>query len=290
MRIDPNSVRWNYDSKVKTFESVGGKVIQVFGTTLGNMTIEGSFGIGGWQQQVEFLKAMKAIGVEQSEDNMSQHNKPPLRFTYPPKGWDFMVYLRDFSSPDGPEAVNMSPAIFNPKWTLTLFLAEDNANLTELATNAYISRLSKGIGWKQSEFNGPLEDAAAPTSPVFGNTIGTGEFSQDVLRWQPLVNKYFPQEYRIQALKIIQCESEGNPNARNPKKTQQYGHAKGLFQHLENLWLSRSALAGFPGADIFNPEANVGTAYWLFAQTNTWQHWACRRVVPENAGIYGVGS
>lgn len=284
-RVDPNSIRWTYDAKVKSMNSVGGKVVQVFGTTIGNMQISGSFGVGAWEQQVEFLEQMRAIGEEQATDNLAKHNKPPLRFTYPPKNWDFQVYLRDFSSPDGSGAVNLAPEIFNPKWNLTLFIVEDNAGLDEVATNAYIARLSKGIGWRQTEYNAPLQVAAFPAGEgsASGNVTLTQEFSQNVLRWKTLVERFFPSQFVEQALKIMQCESEGNPNAVNPIVTE-FGNAKGLFQHLEDLWESRSAQAGFGGKSIFDPEANIGTAYWLFSQSNTWSHWACRRVVPENAG------
>ena len=281
-RIDPDNIQWTYDAKTKTMNSVGGRVVQIFGTTVGNMILTGSFGVGGWQEQVRFLQRMKTIGEQQSEDNLSKHNKPPLRFSYPPRGWDFQVYLKDFSSPDGPLAVNMTPVTFNPRWQLTLFIAQDNADLQTVATNAYIARLSKGIGWKQSEFNAPLTAATyTPATPTYtsGSVADTGEFSANVLRWQSLVNKYFTTEqYRHEALQVMQCESRGNPQAVNPINTN-YGHAKGLFQHLEDLWPARANAIGKPNASIFDPEANIAAAWYLFSQTYTWQAWSCGRVV-----------
>ena len=72
-------------------------------------------------------------------------------------------------------------------------------------------------------------------------------------------------------MRVIACESGGNPNAKNSGSS-----ASGLFQHLAaKYWVSRSASAGWAGASVFDPEANVAVAAWL-QRTGGWGHWVCK--------------
>ena len=92
-----------------------------------------------------------------------------------------------------------------------------------------------------------------------------------VERWRPLVAAWFRAGDVDRAMQILACESNGNPNAKNPRSS-----ASGLFQHLGKYWPARSAAAGFAGASIFDPTANVAVAAWLRDQRGGWSHWVCR--------------
>lgn len=96
-------------------------------------------------------------------------------------------------------------------------------------------------------------------------------FGPDVERWRGLVSAHFPANKVDEALSVMHCESRGNPNAVNPTS-----NASGLFQHLPKYWDSRSRQAGIPGANIFDPGANVRVAAWLYKQSYTWGHWSCK--------------
>lgn len=181
-RIDPHSVSWDFQAKTNVTYTLGGKVIQVFGTSLSDMVVEGAFGVGGWQQQLLFLQQMKDISREQIRAGRTANSDAqPFQFTYSPRGWDFLVYLKAYQSPEG-DAVIQSNEMINPKWRLTLFIVEDNSGLKKVAQNAYISRMSEGIGWRQTEFNGPLGDlvlsdattGSSGTAPPTGQGHGAG--------------------------------------------------------------------------------------------------------------------
>ncbi len=86
--------------------------------------------------------------------------------------------------------------------------------------------------------------------------------------WRPLVSAFFRPEHVDRALRVMRCESRGNPTAKNPTST-----ASGLFQHLGSLWAERSAEAGWSGADVFDPVANVAVAAWLVYDGGGWSHW-----------------
>lgn len=157
-RLDPEQVSWSFQVKTSETQTIGGKVVQVYGVEFSDMVIRGSFGRGGWPEQTLFLGRMKELAEAQTKD----HTLPPSRFTYPPKGWDFKVYLKEFRDPAGPSSIHMDPTVVNPQWQLTLFIVQDNLKLKEVAKNAFIERLADGIGWSISDYNGPQgwEDAA----------------------------------------------------------------------------------------------------------------------------------
>ncbi len=87
-----------------------------------------------------------------------------------------------------------------------------------------------------------------------------------------LIERYFRPEHVNKAIRIAWCESSFNPRAVNPTSG-----AAGLFQHLPQFWAERSARAGWPDADPFDPEANVAVAAWLLYEfPGTWEHWVCK--------------
>ena len=171
-RLDPTSVQWSFDTKLSDKPTVGGKVMQVFGTRISDMTVQGTFGAGGWREQEKFLAWMKDLGDKQVADYGSPRSrKKPFRFIYPAKRWNFLVYLKAFSNLDGgSRSVVLAPEIFAPTWQLTLFIVEDNSGLKRVAQDAYISRLSEGLGWKQTVYNGPMDDEQLKAA-LEGSTI-----------------------------------------------------------------------------------------------------------------------
>lgn len=96
------------------------------------------------------------------------------------------------------------------------------------------------------------------------------EPSASVERWRGLVEKYFKPRDVQWAMRVMECESRGDPNAKNP-----HSSASGLFQHLGSYWPERSTKAGWAGADIFDPEANIAVAAWLLDWGGR-SHWVCK--------------
>ncbi len=90
--------------------------------------------------------------------------------------------------------------------------------------------------------------------------------------WRPLVASFFEPTDVDRAIRVIRCESGGNPTAKNPRST-----ASGLFQHLASMWGDRSVAAGVAGSDVFDPVANVQVAAWLVYEGGGWSHWYTSR-------------
>ena len=72
---------------------------------------------------------------------------------------------------------------------------------------------------------------------------------------------YFPEQVDF-ALRVIDCESGGNPNAYNPSG------ASGLFQVLAS-WADNF---GYVPAQLFDPGINVSVARILY-DDGGWGHW-----------------
>ena len=96
--------------------------------------------------------------------------------------------------------------------------------------------------------------------------------------WRPLVATHFPAELVDDALRVMHCESRGNPDAVNPTSD-----ASGLFQFLDTTWAWVTPQIGLQGRSRFDAEANVAAAWWLVDYTirtghprGTWAHWTCQ--------------
>ncbi len=77
-------------------------------------------------------------------------------------------------------------------------------------------------------------------------------------------------------LRIAQCESGMNPNARNTNYyAPGYGNPVGLFQHVEGYWPARASKYGYPGASVFDPVANANVTAAMMRAEGT-SAWECR--------------
>ena len=117
--------------------------------------------------------------------------------------------------------------------------------------------------------------------PTTTTTSGGGgsTFPPAVEQWRGLVSEHFPAHRVEEALKIMQCESRGDPDAYNP-----YSGASGLFQFIPSTWATAAPRAGFPDASPFEPVANTASAAWLAHRYEElglyyWLAWTCKRVL-----------
>ncbi|HEY7704940.1 MAG TPA: transglycosylase SLT domain-containing protein [Acidimicrobiia bacterium] len=117
---------------------------------------------------------------------------------------------------------------------------------------------------------------AGTTTTTSGNPPDR-TFRPSVERWRQLVAAYFPASRVNEALAVIDCESRGDPEAYNPSSG-----AAGLFQFLPGTWAVASVKAGFTGASVFEPEANIASADWLtyYYQSRGKPYWAAWNCQP----------
>lgn len=116
----------------------------------------------------------------------------------------------------------------------------------------------------------PIPPIAAAPPPATARVLAPAPAPapRPVEEWRSLVSAYFAPEHVDLALRIISCESGGDPNAQNPTSG-----AAGLFQQIPRYWEARVSAAGMPGGSIFDPIANVAASAYL-AYTEGWGHWS----------------
>lgn len=125
----------------------------------------------------------------------------------------------------------------------------------------------------------PTTTAPETTTSTSGGGGGSWDHPPAVEQWRSLVQQFFPSNRVEEALVIIGCESNGDPDAVNP-----YSGAAGLFQFLPSTWASTAPKAGYPDASPYDPEANVASAAWLANRYQElgydyWHAWNCKRML-----------
>ena len=85
-----------------------------------------------------------------------------------------------------------------------------------------------------------------------------------VEQWRGLVEAIFPAENVESVLRVMQCESGGNPNAVSPTNDH------GLMQ------INAVNFARFGGRSPYDPEANLEVAYAMSAGGTSFWAWSCK--------------
>jgi hypothetical protein len=184
-RINPSQVLFTYDVDTSVTNTVGGRVVQAYGATLGDITVQGLFGQErtgsrreSWLLAEQFQAAVGQMVVAQSippsaaqlqgTDRTPMHQ--PVRFVYndddptrraaglPIHNWDMMVYIKSLKDvKSGASTMSHETGKFSYGYTLTLFYVEDNTGtLKTTLIDQFIQRLSEGVGWQRSSFNGGM--------------------------------------------------------------------------------------------------------------------------------------
>lgn len=193
-RLAPDDVSWNWEVNTSVTPTIGGRVVQVIGATLSDVTIVGSFGQShgdgangeSWVLAEAFASKIKDLMAWQSKDATDPGKmQPPAVFNFPLKGWRFSVYIKDLTDPDGGGSTAHSIGKFSHRYQLTLFIVEElsdalikagtsNGVLNQQKAKAideYLARISDGIGWHFSQYNGNPNPSLANLTT---NTPGAG--------------------------------------------------------------------------------------------------------------------
>lgn len=181
-------MEWNYEIDSTVIDTVGGRVVQVLGATLSDFTVVGHYGQnraagqGGesWKLAEAFGERIREIQAYQSRD-ATEHGlmHVPATFNYAPKGWRFLVYVKALADSQGGSVAHQTGR-FSYDYALTLFMVDvisDDLHVLsgakKNAIDAYLARISDGIGWHFSQYNGQV-----PPSPV-GGLYGRKNFTDE---------------------------------------------------------------------------------------------------------------
>jgi len=195
-KIDPQSVSWSYQPKVREDDTLGGKVVQVYGSVLTNLTLSGWFGESGalddgvvydtnWKAQQAFLDQVDAwtqsqIGSLSPSGGVGVQNGNPIRLVWSNADdlkyddaandnaltFDLMVYITKYSTPGSTKSIRLSPDLFSPTWSLSLFIYQDNSPLNIISSGNMvdqINRVAAMFGWFPNQFTGVVTPGQYPS-------------------------------------------------------------------------------------------------------------------------------
>lgn len=178
--VNPDSVSWSYKVKTASHKTIGGKVVQLYGMTMSDLTITGSFGGDAVEQQSQFFTLIKSIATDQSP-KLGQQSGRPVRFLWPEQGWDFDVYILSLKQKGASVAVETNERTHAPQYQLVCFVYQDNGDILRSAMGIsrakFLERLTAGLGWQQSQYNGP-DSIEAVAERLGGRTILDYAFEQ----------------------------------------------------------------------------------------------------------------
>ena len=190
-RLDPESIDWNFKILTSVTETMGGRVIQVLGATLSDITIKGSVGeqrgkthYTSWQLAEAFYAKIADLMDFQSKGASGLSDMvPPARFTYGPLDISLAVYIKNLADADGESGISHRQGKFSYGYSLTLFIEPEGSKILKIAgtnSDGYVdtkrkqaiedamNRIANGIGWHYSDpFNGP-----SLNSGIGGSTTG----------------------------------------------------------------------------------------------------------------------
>lgn len=196
-RIDPESIDYNIQVHTSVTQTVGGTVIQLLGTSISDVTVAGSIGEDhtrgrdtdgthkgvSWKLAEEFFQSIQEIQQISARGSTTPGSATgtnfiqPVTFLYSPKSIRFQCYIKSIIDPDGDGTAGVVHKVgrANYRYVLTLFpVQEGSTSLVKAGTSngvldkaraaaidAYIGRISQGIGWKFTAYNG----GSTPSAP-----------------------------------------------------------------------------------------------------------------------------
>jgi hypothetical protein len=184
--LDPDQVGWRATTKTRSQNTVGGKVVQAYGTSVSEINIIGSYGKGGFEGEQAFLTQVSSwinqqVGTLSPQLGQGVWNGTPLNFIFPFRNWNMSVYIVKFYNPEAGQSIFVDPRTVNYHWALTLYVASNNGTLTaadptlDASMIQYINRLSTYFGWFPTQANGPVQPGQYPA--LVQSTLTAQDFS-----------------------------------------------------------------------------------------------------------------
>lgn len=131
-RTNPNEIWWDYQLITNIDQTYGGRVIQLLGTRLGDLSVTVECGQGGWPYLMQVVSWLRDLLVDQRSGNTAE-------FEYTTRNWHLKVYALNIPFQDEVEATTR-PLVLNFK------IQEDVSGvLSQVSLNTELARLQEGV-------------------------------------------------------------------------------------------------------------------------------------------------
>lgn len=131
-RTNPNEIWWTYELITHIEQTYGGRVVQILGTRLGDLTVKVECGLGGWDYLMRVVTYLRDVISD-------QRGGQPATFEYTTRNWKMNVYAMNV-----PFADQVSATV--RELTMTFKIQEDVNGIVSGATlSTELARLQDGI-------------------------------------------------------------------------------------------------------------------------------------------------
>jgi hypothetical protein len=139
-RTNPNEITWNYSLITHTDQTYGGRVVQILGTKIDDLTVKVDCGNGGWEYLMRVVTYMRDLMV-------AQRNGQPATFEYTTRNWKLNVYAVSIPFADQVSATTR-------ELTLNFKVQQDvTGTMSTTTISAALQALTAGIGFVRSQYN-----------------------------------------------------------------------------------------------------------------------------------------
>lgn len=139
-RTNPNEITWDYELITHIEQTYGGRVVQILGTKMDNLTVKVDCGQGGWPYAMYIVQFMRDLMV-------TQRNGVPATFRYTTRGWQLAVFALNIPFHDEVNATIR-------EMTLNFKIQQDISGLQTASNIAQaLATLVEGIGFTPNQYN-----------------------------------------------------------------------------------------------------------------------------------------
>jgi hypothetical protein len=131
-RTNPNQIWWDYQLITHVDETYGGRVIQLLGTRLGDLTVTIEAGMGGWSYVMQVVNYLRNMISDQRDGSTGT-------FEYTTRNWKLKVYAMNVPFQDEVTATTR-------EMSLQFKIQEDVSGVvTQASLSAAFASLQEGI-------------------------------------------------------------------------------------------------------------------------------------------------
>ena len=171
-RTNPNEIWWSYELITHIDQTYGGRVVQLLGTRLGDLTVKVECGRGGWPYFMQVISYLRDVISDQRGGSTAT-------FEYTTRNWKLNVYAMN-----APFADEVTATVREVE--LNFKIQEDVNGVVSAATlNGELARLQDGIYRPGQKIHNQYNDYSATnggrpltaTSPALSGSGGPGGYS-----------------------------------------------------------------------------------------------------------------
>lgn len=147
--FNPNSVDWGYQLNTSSYETLGGRVVQILSAKISSLEFQAEAGSAANLTSI----AEKVMRIMQFHVDTQR----PVRFEVPIRGWVLSVYVTTMP------AIGYALDTVTFPYQLTMEVYEDFNTVAPRIMEQELARLSEGIGYDPLVHGGDIENASNPT-------------------------------------------------------------------------------------------------------------------------------